>query len=177
MTFDTIREACGAWVNKMTHVPMSVAYKLLQCNEDDLYEITPPALHDRVYVFDNEFNGYGEIVETNYNGEEDLYLIKLDGDDDPKIICRNEFEVQYEDCLPMWGTMFVPEMIDQQWITGEYCNSHLQEVADCGFRIFESEDYGLLLGIDGAGYDFFEEHWIPLYKARGLCWHREEMTA
>lgn len=29
-------------------------------------------------------------------------------------------------------------------------------------------------GIDGAGYDFYEAHWEPLYKARGLHWHSEE---
>ena len=28
--------------------------------------------------------------------------------------------------------------------------------------------------IDGAGYDFYESHWIPLYKARGLQWHETE---
>ena len=32
---------------------------------------------------------------------------------------------------------------------------------------------GYFFGIDGAGYSFYEEHWIPLYKARGLQWHKE----
>lgn len=26
----------------------------------------------------------------------------------------------------------------------------------------------------GAGYSFYTEHWIPLYKARGLKWHDKE---
>lgn len=47
-------------------------------------------------------------------------------------------------------------------------------MADCGFRIYEQEDLGYVFGIDGAGYDFYSEHWIPLYKARGLHWHKEE---
>ena len=47
-------------------------------------------------------------------------------------------------------------------------------MADCGFRIYEQEDYGYIFGIDGAGYDFYEAHWIPLYKARGLKWHLTE---
>lgn len=29
----------------------------------------------------------------------------------------------------------------------------------------------LYLGIDGAGYDFYESHWIPLYKTLGYSWH------
>lgn len=44
-------------------------------------------------------------------------------------------------------------------------------MSDCGFRIYKSEDYGYFFGIDGAGYSFYEEHWMPLYKARGLHWH------
>ena len=44
-------------------------------------------------------------------------------------------------------------------------------MSECGFRIFESEEFGYFFGIDGAGYDFYEQHWLPLYKARGLKWH------
>lgn len=29
-------------------------------------------------------------------------------------------------------------------------------------------------GIDGAGYNFYEAHWLPLYNARGLQWHDTE---
>ena len=41
----------------------------------------------------------------------------------------------------------------------------------CGFRIYESEEFGYFFGIDGAGYSFYDEHWVPLYRARGLHWH------
>ena len=41
--------------------------------------------------------------------------------------------------------------------------------------MYESGEFGYFFGIDGAGYDFYECHWIPLYKARGLQWH-DEMT-
>ena len=49
-------------------------------------------------------------------------------------------------------------------------------MADCGFRIYQSEDYGYVFGIDGAGYNFYEAHWIPLYKARGFQWHEVDDT-
>lgn len=77
----------------------------------------------------------------------------------------------YEE-LPAWGTM---------WQFNDWCDSYwleekggLQVLSDCGFRIFKSDEFGHFFGIDGAGYDFYEEHWIPLYKARGLHWHNEE---
>jgi len=71
--------------------------------------------------------------------------------------------------LPTWGTMWsFDDSIDSQWLEDEH---NLQAMADCGFRIYEQEDYGYVFGIDGMGYDFYEAHWIPLYKARGLLWH------
>jgi hypothetical protein len=69
-----------------------------------------------------------------------------------------------------WGWMFHPDdTTDQRWI-----KENLQDVEDCGFLVYESDECGILLAIDGAGYDFYENHWIPLYKARGLKWHQIE---
>lgn len=63
------------------------------------------------------------------------------------------------------------DSIDEEWLGRD---DNLRVMADCGFRIYEQEDIGYLFGIDGAGYDFYGEHWIPLYKARGLHWHKEK---
>ena len=71
--------------------------------------------------------------------------------------------------LPIWGTLFsFDHPGDNQWLENE---DNLLTMANLGFRIFKQEDYGYIFGIDGAGYDFYEAHWIPLYKARGLRWH------
>ncbi|MDR1630470.1 MAG: hypothetical protein LBS36_09705 [Oscillospiraceae bacterium] len=71
--------------------------------------------------------------------------------------------------LPMWGSMWTfSDSADCWWLEDE---KHLQAMADCGFRIYEQEDFGYFFGIDGMGYDFYDAHWIPLYKARGLKWH------
>ena len=73
--------------------------------------------------------------------------------------------------LPMWGTMWsFGDSADDYWLEK---GDGLELMAECGFRIYEQEDFGYLFGIDGAGYSFMDEHWIPLYKARGLHWHRE----
>ena len=70
----------------------------------------------------------------------------------------------------MWGTMWsFDDNCDASWL-----ENNLQAMANCGFRIYESEDYGYIFGIDGAGYSFYDAHWIPLYKARGLKWHDNE---
>jgi len=79
----------------------------------------------------------------------------------------------------MWGTMFlVCESVDKRLITAllhpvEDTEDELygtQEVGNTGISAFEI-DGELVLGIDGAGYDFYEHHWIPLYEALGYAWH------
>ena len=73
-----------------------------------------------------------------------------------------------------WGTMFIPnDSGDEHWI-----RDNAETVAECGFIVYESDETGIILGIDGAGYDFYADHWTPLYHARNLKWHKpvEERT-
>jgi hypothetical protein len=85
--------------------------------------------------------------------------------------CQEECEVHWsgaEQWPAGWGTLFRPtDPFDEEWI-----EAHADEVGELGFLVYESDETGILLGIDGAGYDFFERHWVPLYKARGLKWHK-----
>ena len=70
----------------------------------------------------------------------------------------------------MWGTLWTLGCkSDEDWVSG-----NIEKMQECGFRVYEQEDFGILIGIDGVGYDFYEAHWIPLYKARGLHWHSTE---
>jgi hypothetical protein len=73
-------------------------------------------------------------------------------------------ELDYPAC---WGWMFHPECsFDEEWI-----RKHISEVEECGFLVYDSDETGILLGVDGCGYNFYDEHWKPLYKIRGLSWH------
>ena len=173
MKYDTKLEACRAWVQEFDSIPYSVVNKLQQINEDDFLEVTPPSRYDRVYIYTT--NQYGEIlnIEQGDNGKE--YLVKIDGKDEKVLLDQDDFEITYDGYFPMWGTMWAfSDKIDNDWLSGEFGEDGLQKMADCGFRIYESEDYGYVFGIDGAGYDFYESHWLPLYDARGLHWHKEE---
>ena len=79
-------------------------------------------------------------------------------------------ELQLPNYLPMWGTLWsFGDASDERW-----ADESLDEIAACGFLVYETDDDEIFIGIDGAGYDFYEAHWIPLYKARGLEWHEEE---
>ncbi len=86
--------------------------------------------------------------------------------------------------LPMWDTLFVPikppdvENIKRLLVEMEVDDDEHEllarggwrEIADTGVlaREFDGE---LLLGIHGAGYDFWGAHWSRLYDALGYQWH------
>lgn len=151
MKYNTIKEATQAWVSEFNAIPLSLIEKAY-CNDRwELYEVTP--IKHRCEECDNEH--YESFAEDN----------------DYKCECGGELEqVEEYSCLPMWGTMWTfGDSADDCWI-----ENHLEEMADCGFRVYESDELGYYFGIDGAGYSFYDEYWIPLYKIRGLQWHRKE---
>lgn len=95
-------------------------------------------------------------------------LMQLDPDEVREITPCDPDE--YLDSLPMWRVMWsFGDSADDYWLKK---GDGLELMAEYGFRIYEQEDFGYLFGIDGAGYNFMEAHWLPLYKARGLHWHR-----
>ena len=76
--------------------------------------------------------------------------------------------------VPMWNYMWTfSSVCDKRWLE----HGGLEKMINCGLCVFEQEDFGYIFGIDGCGYDFFEKHWIPLYKERGLLWHQHHSNA
>ena len=89
--------------------------------------------------------------------------------DDWQEVTNSEQKVEYYDQLPMWGTMWsFGKSLDTYWLDNK---DRIKRMSQTGFRIFESKEFGYFFSIDGAGCDFYESHWIPLYNKRGLKWH------
>lgn len=167
----TIEEAARKWVGEMNAIPYGMIEKLMSIEDDDIREVTEPAIGDRVYVFNlpEEYTGNeyeGEVEDILH--EENAYIIKLDDGTSVKVR-HNDFMVEYYSALPMWGTLWMFDDSTDNWWLEE--GDGIKKMSECGFRVYESEEFGYFFGIDGAGYDFYEAHWIPLYKARGLKWH------
>lgn len=165
----TIREATERWVHEMNAFPYDMIDKLMSADIDRWHEVTTPTLGDRVYVYElpEGCEEHGGEIE-NYLAEADVYLINLD-DGTAVEVGADAFEVERDYTLPMWGTMWsFGDSADDYWLEEM---GGIDLMSQCGFRIYESEDFGYIFGIDGAGYDFYESHWVPLYKARGLQWH------
>ena len=176
MIYDTLTEACHAWVNEMNFIPVEVIGKLAEENCEGLTEITPPTPGDRVYVYSNKYDSHHGTI-CKYDEDTEEYLIEIDGSSKKEWISADEFELVHEGYLPIWGTVFsFKDNIDNDWLSDRFGENGLRKMAECGFRVYEQEDFGYIFGIDSAGYSFYDAHWIPLYKARGLHWHKIDDT-
>ena len=170
--YATIREAAEAWVNGMNAIQQGMIAKLMEADYEDWREVTKPTKGARVYVFCGNVSGDGCV--TGYNREEELYQIELDNGSVVNVE-EDDFELSYDGSLPMWGWMWsFGDSADDYWLEEM---DGIRIMSECGFRIYESEEFGYFFGIDGAGYSFYDDHWIPLYKARGLEWHEKKEAA
>ncbi len=168
-----IEEATKRWVDEFSFINQSILMDAVGDDLDRWIDLTGEiiAVGDKVY-----YNGEDwEVLETL---EDDMLF--LESLDDPESMgcvevdaCEVELEQDYyRELFPMWGFLFNPkEDLDEEWIL-----NNLDIVKECGFRAFEYYPTGdIFLGVDGAGYNFYDAHWIPLYKARGLKWHDMEV--
>ncbi|WP_461199331.1 hypothetical protein [Enterococcus sp. N249-2] len=112
-----------------------------------------------------EWNQYPQWIVEKMVGENYDYFQNITPRND-------EDDSEYEEFFPMWGTLFeMSDSTDIYWL-----EENLDKIAECGVKIYsydDGENQMYLLGIDGAGYDFYENHWVPLYEKRGLKWHKE----
>lgn len=177
----TIREAVHSWVAEMNGYPREMIETLMTAKPEDWCEVTLPRECNRVYIFgmpEKDIDGndieddsdYGEIVEVKEDDNKVSYIIETDRD--TKIeLTEDEFEVERDEFLPMWGRLWsFSDSADDWWLEED---GGIRVMSECGFRIYEHEEWGYFFGIDGCGYSFYDEHWIPLYKKRGLQWHDE----
>lgn len=168
-----MRQAAETWLDNFDQVPASVIEKMAKADEamtyydsDSLRLIASPTI---------------ECGSCNnpYDGELGLEQLRDRHAEGASVVCSHCSHNPGHDWYPSfpqhaypcgWGTLFAPrERLDHEWIL-----EHADAVAKLGLFVFESDDYGCLLGIDGAGFDFYEAYWIPLYRLRGLRWHETD---
>lgn len=99
-------------------------------------------------------------------------------------ICLGEYRVEersedddgnyyYEDDtynVPMWGWCWdISDYISYEEIEDYYFKYKL---LDLGFTIIKDENGGnYWIGINGAGFNFYDAFWTPLYDVLGFKWH------
>ncbi|RLI83876.1 hypothetical protein DRP04_00155 [Archaeoglobales archaeon] len=142
-------EACRKWLRcDFSSIPTGLLEKAYGPTFDDII-ILAPTLDDYKKEYIDDGNCDGDCESCTYRECEDSYY-----EDVPKI--------------PSWGWVFVPrEGLDARWIR----NNARDIYNKCGIIVYETDEIGVFLGINGAGYDFYKVHWLPLYRLRGLKWH------
>ena len=158
-----LSEAARTWQHEFNTFPLGMIQKLYDVDPSDWCEVTPIAEDDQVWS--NEYQSYGRVLEIT----DEIATVELYDDEKMVEVELDDLSREDDGYFPMWGWMWqFNDSGDDWWLT-----ENLQAMANCGFRIYCSDEFGYFFGIDGAGYDFYEAHWIPLYKARGLRWHDE----
>jgi len=111
-------------------------------------------------------------VEVSDNDIKDYLGVKsLDGVDEGQIDDAKE-SLDMEQSEIMWGTLF--EAKDTMLAEKILANDE-KIINGLGFTIIDMSrsdkvdayQTGVFLGINGAGYDFYEQHWVPLYRLFG----------
>ena len=120
-------------------------------------------------IFPNWFENALTVEPTNQNLHDSGYI--------PKDMTENEIDEAKNELMDqqreiMWSTLFeAKDNTIKDWILENY----EKIISEAGFTIIdlsrENEgeyETGVFLGVNGAGYDFYEAHWIPLYKIFGV---------
>ncbi|MBO1087132.1 hypothetical protein [Enterococcus mundtii] len=175
MKYETKTEAAKAWLAEWNQFPQWIIEKMIGENFENWMNLTPFTVGDEVRCsYDEE--QLTDSTETytilSINKEEET--AKIEVDNQQVTVDLSDLERSEEkEFLPMWSTLFeMSDPCDYDWI-----GNHLYDIADCGINIYkydDGENEMYLLGIDGAGYDFYEHHWLPLYEKRGLQWHTKQ---
>ena len=122
------------------------------------------------YWFENTLT-----VEPTYQDLGDSGYIPKDMNKNEIDEAKNELMDQQREVI--WSTLFeAKDNTIKDWILE---NSD-KIIKEAGFTIIdlsiENEgeyETGVFLGVNGAGYDFYEAHWIPLYKIFGVIMAQE----
>ena len=163
-----IKKAANQWIDQFNFIPgtliQTLAHALCGYNEYDDPQVLQllaspgrscPECSENLIEQENQY--YCEECERFYSPDDE------------------NLQLSYpEYAYPTgWGTLFNPKT--GSWNDEEWIKEHAREIsAKCNVFIFENDDLGVLIGIDGGGYDFYEAHWIPLYLLRGFTWHEKE---
>lgn len=163
----TKRQAVEKMVREFDAVPYEMVRRSIIGDEfeyfDNFIELTTPSVGGYVTFVGVDGCDNGEIIEVDIENEKVKVLDSYEKEQ------WADMDTLYEDkdILPMWGTMWIVDNLGYRMNDENF----IQKLSEIGFRVYDTE-FGYMLGVDGAGYDFYEAHWIPLYDLLELNWHK-----
>ena len=94
----------------------------------------------------------------NLSDHDDIFKLSKE-----EILNSEEFDIYKDEnyCQPAWGTVY---KVDNFFVNSKYMD--VDKLYKLGIGVMEHKT-GDYLFIDGVGYDFYDYHWIPLFKQLG----------
>ena len=143
----------------------TVSLELLK-NADGILEILEPSIELIISDYFDTYNNEDELKEEYKDLSPDESFFKwvesLDSFDEYRY---GDF---WDNNYPMWGYAFsCPEF----YVDSAYMNT--DKLHELGISVIDHET-GYYLSISGAGYSFYDAHWIPLFKELG--WIEEKIN-
>ncbi len=124
-------------------------------------------------------NYFEDIITTepkmedvkDFFGDSDLTNAQFEKKHDENEIEEAKDELRRGQEEIMWSTLFEAK---DQFLADKIIEMSDKVINDAGFTIIDMSrsndgEYqtGVFLGVNGAGYDFYEAHWVPLYRLFG----------
>lgn len=130
---------------------------------------------DCAHLLINErFDMLDSTLITELDGWEEhwTFVARHDDEEDPDWYDEDKGLVYYSSeyswtGAPAWNTWFEP---NDSWIRNQ-CERNIEEIANLGLIVVLHDDEFWGLAVDGAGFDFYDAYWVPLYDLLGLKWH------
>lgn len=141
------------WFNKsFNNIDLAVAEAMAEAGVYNLSEHIDTSDADEL---EEEITELQEQLDED--GDEECMSAEKREEIEEKISDLEQEVEGIRDSYPMWGTLF--ELKDN-W------DRITEEAKTCGFGVIKETDYFKpMLFVEGAGYSFYAQHWIPLYMA------------
>lgn len=149
----------------LDEIPTDVVSQLYDMNR--VVEITPIGVGN--FVERHGLSQMMEVVEILPNGH---YLTENADGDDIIVVAPEEVRIIFSEEMPNFDTMWCfSEPSLTNWLAQK---SNLENVAWCGFRIYQHEKLGYLIGTDHDEYENLEKCFELLYDMLDLNWHLKD---
>lgn len=157
------REACSDWFNSTFK---EVDADMIESPESDRYLRCRDLPEEGSTI--SQYGEYGQEERFSFTVSviDIAREIVIAEDENGEALEMPFDELANLDGRPMWNAMWA--------IDGEPSYEEIQEFNECGISVYEDDDGDWYFGIDGCGYDFYDAHWIKLYRKSGICWHSTE---
>lgn len=163
-----VYQAAKEWRLSFNEVPSGIVRKLMAADVDAWMEQTPIVAGDRVLIYADL--SVGTVKDVLVNEKPVRHIVESENGRLLNLLAGEEMELEWYGARPHSPVFWFPASDeDKAWV-----KSHMREVAECGFRVFSFDEWGL--GITVNEYRYASENGLLPERIRDGCWMRLYQT-